>query len=51
MLRTILLVVLILMLLGAIPTWPHSRDWGYWPSGGLGFVLIIFLILILTGRW
>lgn len=51
MLRTVLLVLLILMLLGAIPTWPHSRDWGYVPSGGLGLVLIIFLILILTGRW
>jgi hypothetical protein len=51
MLRTVLLVLLILMLVGAIPTWPHSRDWGYGPSGGLGLVLIIFLILILTGRW
>jgi hypothetical protein len=51
MLRTVLLVLLILMLLGAIPTWPHSRDWGYGPSGGLGLLLIIFVILILTGRW
>lgn len=51
MLRTVLLVLLILMLLGAIPTWPHSRDWGYGPSGGLGLLLIIFVILIFTGRW
>ncbi len=51
MLRTVLLVLVILMLLGAIPTWPHSREWGYGPSGGLGVVLIIFLILIFTGRW
>jgi hypothetical protein len=50
MLRTVVLVLLILMLLGAIPTWPHSRDWGYLQSSGLGLVLIIFLILILTGR-
>lgn len=47
---TILLVILVLMLLGAIPAWPHSRSWGYGPSGGLGLVLIILLILILTGR-
>jgi hypothetical protein len=47
---TILLVILILMLLGAIPTWPHSRSWGYGPSGGLGLVVIILLILVLTGR-
>jgi hypothetical protein len=47
---TILLVILVLMLLGAIPTWPHSRGWGYGPSGGLGLVLIILLILVLTGR-
>lgn len=47
---TILLVILVLMLLGAIPTWPHSRNWGYGPSGGLGLVLIILLILVLTGR-
>jgi hypothetical protein len=50
MLGTILLVILVLMLLGAIPTWPHSRNWGYGPSGGLGLVLIILLILVLTGR-
>ena len=47
---TILLVILVLMLLGAIPTWPHSRSWGYGPSGGLGLLVIILLILILTGR-
>ena len=49
-LGTILLILLILMLLGAIPTWPHSRGWGYGPSGGLGLVLLILLILVLTGR-
>ena len=47
---TILLIILILMLLGAIPAWPHSRSWGYGPSGGLGLVVIILLILVLTGR-
>jgi len=47
---TILLVILILMLLGAVPTWPHSRSWGYGPSGGLGLIVIILLILVLTGR-
>ena len=47
---TVLLIILILMLLGAIPTWPHSRSWGYGPSGGLGLVVIILLILVLTGR-
>ena len=47
---TILLVILILMLLGALPTWPHSRSWGYYPSGGLSLVVLILLILILTGR-
>jgi hypothetical protein len=46
----ILLIVLILMLLGAIPAWPHSRRWGYAPSGGLGLVVIIVLILVLLGR-
>ena len=49
-LGTILLVILILMLLGAIPSWPHSRGWGYGPSGGLGLVVLILLILILMGR-
>jgi hypothetical protein len=47
---TILLIVLVLMLIGAIPTWPHSRSWGYAPSGGLGLVLIILLILVVLGR-
>jgi len=47
---TILIVLLVLMLLGVIPTWPHSRSWGYGPSGGLGLVLLIVLILLLTGR-
>lgn len=46
---TILLVILILMLVGVIPAWPHSRGWGYGPSGGLGLVLIILLILLLLG--
>lgn len=50
MLGTILLVVLVLMLIGAMPTWPHSANWGYWPSGGLGIVVVILLILVLTGR-
>jgi hypothetical protein len=45
---TILLVILILLLLGALPTWPYSRSWGYYPSGGLGLVLIILIVLILT---
>jgi hypothetical protein len=47
---TILLIILILLLIGAIPTWPHSRNWGYYPSGGLGLVLIIIIVLLLTGR-
>jgi hypothetical protein len=50
MLGTILLIVLILMLLGALPTWPHSRSWGYYPSSGLGLLLAILVILILLGR-
>jgi len=50
MLGTILLVILILMLLGALPTWSHSRNWGYGPSGGLGTVVVILLILVLLGR-
>lgn len=44
---TILLIILILIMVGALPTWPHSRNWGYYPSGGLGLVLLIILILIL----
>ncbi len=50
MLGTILVVILILLLVGAIPTWPHSRGWGYYPSGGLGLVLVIVIILLLAGR-
>ncbi len=49
-LGTILIVVLLLMLLGALPTWPHSKSWGYYPSGGLGTVLIILVILVVLGR-
>jgi hypothetical protein len=48
-LGTILLIVLILLLVGALPTWPHSRSWGYGPTGGLGLVLIIVLVLLLMG--
>ena len=47
---TILLIVLILMLIGAIPSWPHSKSWGYGPSGGLGLVVVILIILLLLGR-
>ena len=50
MLSTILLVILILLLVGALPAWPYSRGWGYAPSGGLGLVLVVLLILVLTGR-
>ena len=50
MLRALLLVIVILLLLGALPTWPYSTAWGYYPSGGLGLVLIIVLVLILVGR-
>ncbi len=49
-LGTILLIVVILMLIGAIPSWPHSRGWGYAPSGGIGVVLVILLVLMLLGR-
>ena len=49
-LGTILLIVLVLLLIGVIPTWPHSRNWGYAPSGGLGLVLIIVVVLLLMGR-
>jgi hypothetical protein len=48
--RTIVLVLLILLLLGALPTWPYSAGWGYYPSGGLGLVLVIVVILALMGR-
>ena len=47
---TLLLILLVLLLVGALPTWPYSNSWGYYPSGGLGLVLIILLILVLTGR-
>jgi hypothetical protein len=50
MLSTILIVILILLLIGALPTWPYSSGWGYYPGGGLGLVLIIVLILALSGR-
>jgi hypothetical protein len=50
MLGTVLLVILILMLLGAFPAWPHSQSWGYGPSGGLGLVVLILAILLLMGR-
>lgn len=49
-LGTILLIVLILMLIGVVPAWPHSRSWGYGPSGGLGLVVIIIIVLLLMGR-
>ena len=49
-LGTILLIILILMLIGVLPTWPHSQSWGYYPSGGLGLVLIIVIVLLLMGR-
>jgi hypothetical protein len=47
---TILLIILVLLVLGALPTWPYSSGWGYYPSGGLGLVVVIVLILVLTGR-
>lgn len=47
---TILLIILVLLLIGALPTWPYSSSWGYYPSGGLGLVLIILLVLVVTGR-
>lgn len=47
---TILLIVLVLMLIGAIPAWPHSRRWGYGPSGGLGLVVVILIVLLLLGK-
>jgi hypothetical protein len=50
MLATILILILILMLLGVVPKWPHSRNWGYYPSGGLGLVLAVVVILVLLGR-
>jgi hypothetical protein len=50
MLGTILLIILIVILIGALPTWPHSSGWGYYPSGGIGLVLIIVIVLLLAGR-
>ena len=47
---TILLIILVLLLVGALPSWPHSKSWGYYPSGGLGLVLVILLVLVLMGR-
>lgn len=47
---TILIIVLVLLLIGALPTWPHSSSWGYFPSGGLGLILLILIILAVTGR-
>jgi len=47
---TLLMIILVLMLVGALPTWPHSKSWGYYPSGGLGLVVMILLILFLLGR-
>jgi hypothetical protein len=50
MLTTILIIILILALIGSLPTWGYSRDWGYYPGGGIGLVLIILIVLALTGR-
>jgi hypothetical protein len=50
MLGTILLIILVIILLGALPTWPHSSSWGYFPSGGIGLVLVIIIVLLLMGR-
>jgi hypothetical protein len=47
---TILIIILVLVVIGALPTWPHSRNWGYYPSGGLGLILLILIILLLLGR-
>ena len=49
-LRTLLLIVLVVLLLGAIPAWPYSAGWGYYPSGGIGLVLVVLLVLVLMGR-
>ncbi len=49
-LGTILLIVLVLMLIGSVPSWPHSRSWGYGPSGGLGLVVVVLVVLLLMGR-
>jgi hypothetical protein len=47
---TLLLIILILILIGALPTWPYSRGWGYYPTGGVGLIVLILIILLLTGR-
>jgi Protein of unknown function (DUF3309) len=47
---TILIIILVLVLIGALPTWPHSRSWGYYPSGGIGLILLILIILLLLGK-
>ena len=47
---TILLIILILILIGALPTWPHSRSWGYYPSGGVGLLVIVLIVLLVAGR-
>ena len=51
MLSTILIIILILLLIGALPTWPYSTGWGYYPSGGLGMILVIIIVLALMGRF
>jgi hypothetical protein len=48
---TILIIILVLLLLGALPTWPYSSGWGYYPSGGLGLILLIIIVLVVTGRF
>lgn len=48
--NALIVILLVLMLLGAVPRWPHSRNWGYYPSGGIGLVLVILLVLIVAGR-
>lgn len=50
MLGTILLIVLVLLLIGALPAWPHSREWGYYPSGGLGLIVLIVVLLVVMGH-
>ena len=50
MLGTVIIILVVLMLLGALPTWPHSKQWGYVPSGGMGLVLLVLVVLLLTGR-
>jgi hypothetical protein len=50
MLRTLLIIIIVLVLLGSLPTWPYSTGWGYYPTGGLGLVFIIILVLVLMGR-